>query len=153
MRPTLQEILDATLNVLNISKDIYDKTRNSRLANVVRVRQIFCYVGEHYGYTLHAMGNFLHLTHSTVYHNKEMAKDFCSYEKGYANKINEILSHFEKVQKIYVAKGTVQRGQNGSISFLGDDANGIKAFLPSECFPQVAEGDPPFPCEVTFRIK
>lgn len=162
MRPTLEEILEVTLRELNVSKESYERAGKSRIACMVRVKQIVSYVGYHFGYTLHAIGNFLHLTHCTVYHNKEMAKDFCHYEHGYACKVNKVLSYFENTQRVYYTKGWVARNENGEISFFQkepsllngvwvSDTNGKK--LPKETFPQISPNDIPLSCELTLRLK
>lgn len=162
MRPTLEEILDVTLRELNISKDSFERAKKSRISSMVRARQIVSYVGHHFGYSLHAIGDFLSLTHCTIHHNKEMAKDFYYYEKGYANKVNNVLAYFENTQRVYSAKGYVARGESGDIAFFEEEPmlkNGSwrseseSMRLPEDTFPQVSVVDPPRPCEITIRFK
>jgi hypothetical protein len=45
MKPTLNEILEATLSELNISLEEYKRIRKSRIAKAVMVRQIVSYIG------------------------------------------------------------------------------------------------------------
>lgn len=165
--PTLKEILQATLEELNISKDNYNRAKYSRLANIVKARQMFCLVARHYGYSQKEMAKFLNLNNSTINHNKNVALDHFEYEKGFANKVNGILSHFEYIRKLHVVNGWVARDgdEERNINFFKEkpkllDKEDKIWFSPQNnyqlhesFFPQLTFEDSPIPCEITLRLK
>lgn len=162
MRPTLQEIFDVTLDELNISKDSYKRAGKSREARMVRVRQIFSYIGRHFGYTTQTIADFIGMHHASICYHSECAKDACRYEKGYINKINNILSHFDNVQRVSVVSGWLARSEDGTLEFFKEEPNlfdGVwttnqtSIYVEKEQFPQINLVDSPIPCEMTLRLK
>jgi hypothetical protein len=163
MKPTLNEILEATLSELNISLEEYKRIRKSRIAKAVMVRQIVSYIGVRYGYTQHGIADFLKTNHSSVHYHKELAKDFYTNEKGFADKIDKVLSNFEDVSVSQWVKGWVARDKDGSISFFSlkpreeqgkwSIERGITSELPITHFTQVTFEDSPRCCEMTLRLR
>lgn len=162
MRPTLQEIFDAILLELNIAQEAYERAGRSRMAIMVKARRIMCYVGRHFGYTLHEVADYLKMNHATVHYHAEGAKDAIYYEKGYAHAVNNILSHFDFVQRVSNTDGWLARDEDGSLYFFNEKpfpcegvwitTGGMKS-VSKDQFPQVTYVDSPIPCEMTLRLK
>lgn len=162
MRPTLKEIFNVTLEELNISNEAYQRAGKSREIRMVKARRIICYVGRHFGYTLYEVADYLKINHTTVHYHSEGAKDAMCYEKGYAYSINNILSHFDFVQRVSNTIGWLARDEDGSLYFFRDKptscdgvwlANNSAIRISQDQFPQVTYIDSPVPCEMTLRLK
>lgn len=162
MRPTLKEIFDVTLLELNISREAYERAGRSREARMVKARRIMCYMGRHFGYTLHEVADYLKMNHATVHYHAEGTKDAIYYEKGYSYAVNNILSHFDFVQRVSTTNGWLARDEDGSLNFFNDRPTPCEGVwvartnmksVPRDQFPQVTYIDSPLPCEMTLRLK
>lgn len=113
MKPTLDDIFHAVLEAFNIDDETYRNIKESRVRLAVSVRQVFCWIGQNtYGYTQNAIGLYLGLEHSTVWHNKMKAQDYMSYDKDYTMRVNKALSILsakeeEEGQKEYSVSGWI----------------------------------------------
>lgn len=169
MIPTLEQILDTTLEVLGIERSAFEKSKRTRSAFAVKVRQIVCYVGQEYGHTQCGIGDFLGLDHSTVHHNKETAKDYATFENDYANVIEQVLlklGEVKSIRKVAKVMGFVVRDEDGSMFFCEGGKpvrseeekiwlveDGMAYSIASEYFPQVTWDDEPIECQITLRLK
>lgn len=169
MRPTLQLIFDATLNVVGMSKVEYERVKKSHYEKPLMIRQIVSLLGQKYGYSLHKIGDFLDIAHCTVHHQREKAKGFYEYEKEYASMVddvmlivnNEMTKDAPREEKI---SGWIARdGYDDSLSFFTvkkpkrvEDmwlAEDYCYSLPKEAFPQITWESEPVECEMTLRLK
>ena len=66
------QILDAICYNKQIDRDFVIINKWSRKANIQEVKQLVCLIGQNYGYNQERIGNFLGLSHSTVYCNKRL---------------------------------------------------------------------------------
>ena len=164
MKPTLREVLDCTLSVLNMTKENYRAIRKSRLARIVEARQIVCFVGTRYGYSQHQIGELLSIKPCTVLYHNNSVEGYLGYDKELSAKIDRVMSNFEEVLFYHRLNGWIARGKdNKNLSFFSDkpeDTNGtwhredcFKYDLPISYFPQVRYEDSPRNCEITFRLK
>lgn len=163
MKPTLREILDATLKVVKMTPENYRAIRKSRLARAVEVRQLVCYVGTRYGHTQQQMAELLGIGHSTIKYHNEQAEGHRSYDKEFCNKLDLIMENFEEVSLYHKMLGWVAREkESGELTFFSDkpiDVDGmwhqgcLAYGLPKGYFPQVTYEDSPRSCEITLRLK
>lgn len=163
MKPTLKEILEATLEESNMSFDQYKSIRKSRLANIVKIRQVVSYIAVRYGYTQYSIADFLKINHTTVIYHKEMAEDYYMYEKDFAKLVDRVLTRFEDVKVMQYVRGWVARSKDGeTVRFFtshpikkGDDwtSHSLSYDLPKNYFPQVTYEDSPRSCGMTLRLK
>lgn len=163
MKPTLREILDATLVELDMSYEQYKRVRCSRLMRIVEVRQIVCYVGTHYGHTQQDIANFLSINHASVHHHKKNSEGYCDYDKDFANKVYSVMSRFENVRFYHRENGYVARDKEDFIlTFFREkpiENDGVwtsdkcSYSLPKDYFPQVSYEDSPISCELTLRLR
>ena len=163
MKPTLKEILDATLEESNIPFDYYKSVCKSRLANIVKIRQVVSYIAVRYGYAQYSIADFLKINRTTVNHHKELAEDYYMYEKEFANLVDRVLTRFEDVKVMQYVRGWVTRSKDGeTVKFFtsrpiknGDDwtSYSLSYILPSNYFPQVTYGDSPRSCGMTLRLR
>lgn len=162
MRPTLKEIFDVTLDEMNICKEAYQRAGKSREARMVRVRRTVCYIGRYFGYTLQDIAAFLDIKHSSVYYHAEVAKDSIFYEKGYENRVNNILAYFDNTQKLSETRGWLARDEDGSLNFFQSEPvlyNGIwmsnkgAQRLQDNQFPQITLDSRPAPCEIIIKLR
>lgn len=163
MKPTLREILDATLVELDMPYERYKRVKGSRLMKVVEVRQIVCYVGVHYGYRQYEIADFLNIDISSVHHHKKNSEGYCSYDKSFANKVYSVMSHFEKVRFYHRENGYIARDKEDfTLTFFREkpiESDGVwtsdkySYSLPKDYFPQVSYGDSPISCELTLRLR
>lgn len=103
MKPSLQQILDETLGANKMSQEYYATHKKSRLQNIITIRQVVSLIGQDYGYTLHQIGDFLGIDHSSVHHNKVMAKRYCEYEREYLAMVTKVKSELNRPSLIYGA--------------------------------------------------
>lgn len=163
MKPTLREILDATLVELDMPYERYKRVKGSRLMKVVEVRQIVCYVGVHYGYRQYEIAYFLNIDISSVHHHKKNSEGYCSYDKSFANKVYSVMSHFEKVRFYHRENGYIARDKEDfTLTFFREkptESDGVwtsdkySYSLPKDYFPQVSYEDSPISCELTLRLR
>lgn len=172
MKPTLDDIFHAVLEAFDIDDETYRNIKESRVRLAVSVRQVFCWIGQNtYGYTQNAIGLYLGLNHSTVWHNKMNAQDYMFYDKNYrmcVNKALSILSAKEKEegQKEYSVSGWIVRDEDGELTVFSDKPmrktfSGGKSFwygeepigLDPSLFPQITRESEPQECEMILRLK
>lgn len=164
MKPTLGEVLNATLNVLNITKENYRVIRKSRLAKAVKVRQLVSYIGTRYGYSQHQIGELLAIKPCTVSYHNQLIEGYLSYDKELSLEIDKVLSTFEEVFFYHRLNGWIARDkEDENLSFFSDKPEnidgtwhregGLTYNLPKSYFPQVRYEDSPRNCEITFRLK
>lgn len=101
MRPSLKQIFDEVLRANGMSEEYYNENKKSRLQKIITIRQIVSLVGQDYGYSQQRIGDFLGLDHSSIYHNKMMAKQYCECEKEYAEMVAKVTSELNKKSLIY----------------------------------------------------
>ena len=163
MNPTLYDILEATLDVLNIKREDFKRARKSRLSYVVEAKQIVCFVAQHFGHSQQSIADFLGFTHSAIHHSQKKAYELSTIDKGYANKVCTVLSKFEKVRMCHVMMGGVARDEeDNTLTFFTEkpeifDGIWVSEYpsygLPEGYFPQITFGDSPQRCEMTLRLK
>lgn len=96
MKPRLEDILDATLEVLNIDKENFRFNIRSRERSIVTVKQMVSLLGKEYGFSLSKIGETLQLNHSTVHWDAKTAMNYIEYETDYAQKIQKIRDNLHK---------------------------------------------------------
>ena len=171
MRPTLEDIYYAVLEAFDIDDETYRNIQKSKKGLAVSVRQVICWIGQNkYGYTQNAIGLYLGLDHSTVWHNKMKAQDYMCYDNSYkilVNKALSILSVKEKEeQKEYYISGWIARDEDGGLTFFSDKptretfSHGMSVWcgeglsiLYTSLFPQITWESEPQECEMTLRLK
>lgn len=171
MKPTLEDIFYAVLEAFDINEETYRNIQKSRKSLAVSVRQVICWIGQNtYGYTQNAIGLYLGLDHSTVWHNKMKAQDYMCYDSSYktcVNKALSILSTKEKEeQKECSIGGWVAREEDGALTVFSDKPTRENFFedtsvwcgattieLSPALFPQITWGSEPQECEMTLRLK
>jgi hypothetical protein len=169
MKPTLEQILDTTLRILDLNKEYFMKNQSSRRLEIVEVKQMVSFVGQKNGYSQTVIGNFLGINHSTVCHNKKSACFFYDHDKRFARKINLILNAL----KIYEEKeiklsGWVARSDNfnGCLQFFTEEVptrnhhykiwqpnEGMVYDIPNHAFQFLTWENEPIECEIIIRLK
>lgn len=172
MKPTLDDIFHAVLEAFDIDDETYRNIKESRVRLAVSVRQVFCWIGQNtYGYTQNAIGLYLGLEHSTVWHNKMKAQDYMSYDSSYKTCVNKALSILsakeeEEEQKECSISVWVARDEDGGLAFfsykpkretfsdgrsfwLGEESRRLDPSL----FPQITWESDPQECEMILRLK
>lgn len=87
---SLGDILDITLDVLNVDVVYFYENLKSRKSHFVKIKQIVSLIASERGFSLNKIGGFLDIDHSTVHHNIKQAKAYVEYEKQYAEQVNKI---------------------------------------------------------------
>ena len=172
MKPTLDDIFHAVLEAFDIDDETYRNIKDSRENLAVSVRQVVCWIGQNtYGYTQNAIGLYLGLNHSTVWHNKMKAQDYISYDNSYKMCVNKALSILsakeeEEGQKEYSISGWIARDEVGGLTFFSDKpirepfpfdrsvwCGEVSSVLALSLFPQITWESEPQECEMTLRLK
>lgn len=96
MKPSLKQIFDEVLRANGMSEEYYNENKKSRLQKVITIRQVVSLVGQDYGYSQQNIGDFLGIDHSTVYHNKMMARQYCECEKEYLEMVTKVMSELNR---------------------------------------------------------
>lgn len=164
MKPTLKEILGATLREINMTPENYKAAKKSRLERIVLAKRIISYVAVRYGYSLHSIADFLGVNHSAVSHHIKIAEGYCDFDKDFACKVDKVISSFEEVILCRKIKGWVAREKKKeTLWFFSDKPQDVEGtwyyegalayILPPKSFPQVLYEDSPRSCELTLRLK
>ena len=96
VRPTLREIMDATLKVVGISRKEYDATKDTRRPKVIDARRLFGGVALACGYNRRHVASFTKRDVITVSHHFHQHKAFLAIyrsEREQVAKIKEILNY------------------------------------------------------------
>ena len=124
MKPTLNDIFDEVLKAFHLSQEEYEMASNTRQRRVIEIRQAFCYLGQAYGYPQRMIGEYVGLDHSTVHHNREVAKDLIDTDKEFASKVSEahtVLKSIADDSAQYTIEGWVARDKEGNfLNFFTD---------------------------------
>ena len=171
MKPTLEDIFYAVLEAFDINEETYRNIQKSKKSLAVSVRQVICWIGQNtYGYTQNAIGLYLGLDHSTVWHNKMKVEDYMSYDKDYKIRVNRALSTLcakeKEEQKECSIRGWIVRDEDGDLTVFSDKpiretfSDGISFWCGEEprglnpsLFPQITWESEPQECEMALRLK
>lgn len=173
MNPTLDDIFYASLEAWDTDEETYRNLKYSREALAVNIRQFVCWLAQRNGYSLHEIGQYLGIDHSTVHHNKKKVEDYLSYDTEYISLLNKAMKIIDKnkereeVQVKEVAiKGYISRDEdntltlwekepirdkfkNGEGYWFGESPRDLDPTL----FPWITWSTKPQPCEIIVKIK
>lgn len=120
MRPSLKQIFDEVLRANGMSEEYYNENKKSRLQKIITIRQVVSLVGQDYGYSQSQIGDFLGLDHSTIHHNKIMAKQYCECEKEYSEMVVNVMSELNRpISNCRCYDCEVFKNRQGSNFFFG----------------------------------
>ena len=169
MKPTLEQILDTTLRILDLEKDYWNANKSYRRLEIVEVKQIVSFVGQKYDYSQPTIGRFLEVDHSTVCHNRKNAAFYYDYDKRFARKVNLILDALKMYEESEVTiKGWVARSENFNecLQFFAEEIpirnqeykiwqpnEGMVYDIPNHAFQFLTWENEPIECEITIRLK
>lgn len=113
MRPTLDEILSASLEALGYDRQYWKSVKNRKLPDAVKVKQFVTYLGyEIEGYPMTRIGAFLGLSHATISSHYHNAKFFLQHEQDYREAMDnalKIIDSIEGAQKYVTIRGWLAR--------------------------------------------
>lgn len=169
MRPTLEQILDATLRVLDFDKDYFLANKKSRRIEILEVKQFVSFIGQKYGYSQTTIGFFLEINHSSVCNNRKNALFYYDHNKRFARKIDLVLEALKILEETKVTlKGWVARSENfnGCLQFFTEEIptrnqeykiwqpnEGMVYDIPNYAFQFLTWKDEPMKCEITIQLK
>ena len=150
MRPSLDDIMNTTLSVLNIETSEWEAYRKSRQSFIVRAKELFCLLSFEEGYTHQEIATAIGLHRSTVIHHINAFKAHCDlYPSCYRliERSQKLLEPSRKNrQKHSYSSGWLARSASGLLTispvrperFAGYwVAEGSRPFDPQGAFPQV----------------
>lgn len=168
MRPTLDEILSASLEALGYDRQYWKSVRNRRLPDAVKIKQFVTYLGhEIEGYPMTRIGAFLGPSHATISSHYHNAKFFLQHEQDYREAMDnalEIIDRLKGVQKHVTIRGWVARDKDGSVFFYEEkphrSENGrwltygyhAYGYVTDEMFPHITWESEPQEAEITIRL-
>lgn len=146
-KPTLAEILNVVLAVLNIDEQQWEACRKTRQLTAIQVREFYSLLAYEHGYSPEKIGRFIGLHRTSVMARIKTIKGYCSvYPKQ-----NELLDKARVRLQEYVRKEQVE---DLSISFLSRSSTGlltISPIMPSRvCGYWIAEGSRPYYPQTAF---
>lgn len=169
MKPTLEQILDTTLRVLDLDKEYFLANKSYRRLEILEVKQIISFVGQKYEYSQPTIGRFLGIDHSSVCHNRKNASFYYDCNKRFARKIDLILDVLKTYEESEVTmKGWVARSENfnGCLQFFTEEIpirnqeykiwqpnEGMVYDIPNHAFQFLTWENEPIECEITIRLK
>lgn len=162
MRPTLEQILDATLLVEGMEYDYWLKRRPSRSANVCQVKRVIAYFGRSYGYTQRELASFLSCSIPMIACAKKKQNELLEIYRDEREKIENIESLLEKSSRSRQIEGWVARDEDGGISFFFEKptiSSGVWTSrerdysLSKDLFPYIKTEDGPLKCELILNLK
>lgn len=169
MTPTLEQILDETLYVLDLDKDYFLKNKESRKKEILEVKQIVSLIGQKYAYPQTTIGAFLGISHSAVCLHKNNAIFYYDHDKMFARNIDLILTPLKKYeQREVLLKGWVARSsvfnnclqffinekpiRNGEYGIWQPNENSVVYDIPNEIFSFITWKDEPVGCEISIKL-
>ncbi len=167
MNPTLDTIEGATLSVLGINKKLFRGVSKSRSSNIVKAKQIICFIAKELGYTSMQISKKLGIGYSTVFYHVKKAEGFLGIERDYARCVEAVMTKLGLNRECYTVIGWISRDKEESGGYLyltiGEEPqrglkywlveDGMMIDLPKEFFPQVKWNTQPKKCEMTLRLK
>jgi hypothetical protein len=120
MKPPLKQIFDTVLLANKMSEEYYNENKKSRLREIITIRQTVSLVGQDYGHSQQSIGDFLGIDHSTVHHNKMMARRYCECEKEYFEMVKKVMSELNRPASNYRCSDCeVFKNHQGTNFFFG----------------------------------
>lgn len=169
MKPTLEQILDTTLKILDLDKEYFLANKNYRMLEIIEVKQIVSFVGQQYEHSQPTIGRFLGIDHSSVCNHKKNATFYYYYDKRFAGKIDRILDALKMYEESEVTlKGWVARSENfnsclqfftGEIPIRNQEYKiwqpneGVVYDIPNHVFQFLTWENEPIESEITIRLK
>lgn len=167
MNPTLETIEGATLSVLGINKKFFRGVSKSRSSNIVKAKQIICFIAKELGYTSIQISKKLGIGHSTVLYHVKKAEGFLGIERDYARCVEAVMTKLGLRIEHHTVTGWILRDKEEEGGYLyltiGEEPkrgtqywiveDGMMIDLPKEFFSQVTWHTPPQKCEMTLRLK
>lgn len=167
MKPTFDDIFNAVLEAAGIQKKIFIKAGASRIAPIMRVRQITCHLAKEASLSTPHIAHKLGIrSWSVTYHANQAKKRLCK-EADYALLVDKAMAKLGFQSKRCFIEGWVTRDREedggylyftigkepkrmGDMWFV-DDAMMID--LPKGAFPQITWDNAPQKCEMTLQLK
>lgn len=169
MKPTLEQILDTTLYILDLDKEYFLANKGCRRLEILEVKQMVSFVGQKYKYSQPIIGRFLGIDHSTICTHRKNASFYYDYDKRFARKIDLILDALKKYTESEVTlNGWVARSENFNecLQFFTEEiptrnqeykiwqpSEGMVYDIPKQAFQFLTWKDEPIKCEITIRLK
>ena len=168
MKPTLNQIFDEVLKAFHTTQEEYDAISNTRQREGVEIRQVFCYLGQVYGYPQRMIGEYVGLDHSTVHHNRMVAQDLIDTDREFASKVSEANSVLKSIADDigdYTIEGWVARDKEGNFLNFFTDKKPVAIYdmwfidegycysLPEKAFPLLTFENSPKKCSLTLNLK
>lgn len=80
MKPTLEDILQATLDWHHTDRRFWDNHNSSRSTTIVAMKRDFCILASHAGFPNSEIGKFLHMRENTIIKlAQEVNKEYAEY--------------------------------------------------------------------------
>lgn len=80
MKPTLEDILQATLDWHHTDRRFWDNYNSSRSTTIVAMKRDFCILASHVGFPNSEIGKFLHMRENTIIRLvQEVNKEYAEY--------------------------------------------------------------------------
>lgn len=171
MKPTLDDIFYASLEAWDTDEETYRNLKYSREALAVNIRQFICWLAQRNEYSLHEIGQYLGIDHSTVHYNKKKVEDYLSYDTEYISLLNKAMETIDKSKEDIKVKeitidGYITRDEDGELTLWEgepirekfSDGNGYwcgesPRDLDPTLFPWITWSTKPQPCEIIVKIK
>jgi hypothetical protein len=162
MKPSLNEILRATLETLNIDSEDWEKNIRSRKGYIIRAKELFCTLAAEEGHSYVKIGLFLGAGHSTAIHHAKTFKAYCELYPTYYDLIESANKRIPRpLPKEHVTRAWLARCKSGALvissSRLVEAAGywiseGSRPYYPASAFPQVTYGRGPVKVLVTVSL-
>lgn len=162
MKPTLEQILDATLLVEGMEYSYWSKWRPSRSAKVCQVKRIVAYFGRNFGYTQRELSTFLSCSIPMIACAKKKQTELLEIYRDEREKVERITNILEETSKSQKIEGWVARDNNGDIGFFNRKptissgvwtSNEEPYRLPQDLFSYIRPEDSPLECELILNLK
>ena len=164
MRPTLANILDATLAHLHISHTDWYAMDRGRSSKVVKVKQIVSLIAFEYWYRHSEIASFLICHRTTVIHYIKVSQNYYRLYDDYwqtVEEIKEALRHSGKEQTIHIIHGWLARSKRGVLTISPNKpedyglfwiSEGCRPYPNQDCFPQIDYETGPVKVKIRITI-
>jgi hypothetical protein len=147
IKPKLTDILTITLKTLNVSREDWERYRKTRMAFIIRVKELFCQLAYERGYSHENIGRFIGLHRTSVISRIKTLQDLCDVYPKYCDTIDDARV---KLQEYILG----EQLEDVSISYLARSSTGLLIISPSKpnrvCGYWIGEGSRPYYPQTSF---
>lgn len=160
MKPSIEEIFEVTLQVLQISKEKWERIRHTRQWDAVQLVQAASFVSMENGYSIKDIAEFFDRQYATILYDVTRMKELCFLYKDSVDIIDKIYNKLN-YRHCHTYNAYLARSCSGLLTMsptvperMGGYwvAVGAKPYIDQESFPQITWESGPAKVKITVTL-